>query len=281
MGVRLSALVLVAASLPGMSGAASAAGAGDAVSSSHGPVPAVQALPIDAPADYQLGGAYPLPTGVRVVARDHRESPAGDFAICYVNAFQTQPEQRRWWRARHPDLLLRRRGRAVTDPGWRGEVLLDTRTPERRRALARIVGRWIDGCAAAGFDAVEPDNLDSWTRSRGLLRRSDAVAYSRLLVARAHRVGLALAQKNAASLLGARKRVGWDFVVAEECQVYRECGRFERAYGTAMIEIEYVDAGGRRGFQSACAARGQRIAVVYRDRDLLPAGRRGHVFDTC
>ena len=37
---------------------------------------------------------------------------------------------------------------------------LDTRTDAKRRQLARIVGRWIDGCAADGFDAVEFDNLD-------------------------------------------------------------------------------------------------------------------------
>lgn len=233
--------------------------------------------PVDAPADYQLGGAYPPAPGVRVVARDRMETPAGEYAICYVNAFQTQPDSRRWWRARHPDLLLRHRGREVVDRGWPDEVLLDIGTAARREALAGIVGRWIDGCAADGFDAVEPDNLDSWTRSRGLLRRSDAVAYSRLLVRRAHRAGLAVAQKNTAEVLPVRDRVGWDFAVVEECQVYRECGRFERVYGTAMIEIEYVDA----GFAAACAARGDRVAVVFRDRDLLPSGRPGHVFDTC
>lgn len=241
----------------------------------------VARLPVDAPADYQLGGAYPPVTGVRVVARDRMEPPTGEYAICYVNAFQTQPGARGWWRARHPDLLLRHRGREVADPDWPDEVLLDIGTAARRKALAGIMGRWIDGCAADGFDAIEPDNLDSWTRSRGVLRRSDAVAYSRLLVRRAHRAGLAVAQKNTVEVLSVRDRVGWDFAVVEECQVYRECGRFERVYGTAMIEIEYVDAGGRAGFAAACAARGDRIAVVLRDRDLLPSGRPGHVFDTC
>lgn len=241
----------------------------------------VHVPPIDAPADYQLGGPYPPAPGVRIVARDRTAPPAGEYAICYVNAFQTQGQEVRWWRLRHPDLLLRRKGHMVRDPGWPDEVLLDTRTPARRMALARIVGRWIDGCARDGFDAVELDNLDSWTRSRGLLRRADAVAYSRLLVRRGHDAGVAVAQKNTAELLGARDRVGWDFAVVEECQVYRECGRFERAYGTAMIEIEYDDAGGRSGFAAACEQRGNRIAVVFRDRDLLPAGRPGHVFDTC
>jgi hypothetical protein len=59
--------------------------------------------PVDVPADYQLGGAYPPPAGVGVVARDWREQPAaGAYGICYINGFQTQPEQRRWASVKRP-----------------------------------------------------------------------------------------------------------------------------------------------------------------------------------
>lgn len=243
--------------------------------------PPVRPLPRNAAADYQLGGASRVPPGVTVVARDSSAQPVGEYAICYVNAFQTQPGRLGWWRAHHPDLLLRHRGRLVADANWPDEVLLDIGTRVNRRALARITDRSFRVCAGKGFDAVEPDNLDSWTRSRGQLRRPDAVAYSRLLVRRAHTRGLAIAQKNAVSLAQRRGVVGWDFAVAEECQVYRECDRFTRAYGGAVIEIEYHDAGGRANFTAACAARGAQIAIVYRDRDLVPAGRPGHVYDSC
>ncbi|MCZ9340288.1 endo alpha-1,4 polygalactosaminidase, partial [Streptomyces sp. TRM76130] len=55
--------------------------------------------------DYQLGGPYPPPDGVRVVVRDHTVRPAsGLYNICYVNAFQAQPGAERDWDA---DLLLR------------------------------------------------------------------------------------------------------------------------------------------------------------------------------
>jgi hypothetical protein len=84
-----------------------------------------------------------------------------------------------------------------------------------------LVGGWSDGCAADGFAAVEPDSLDSWTRSRGLLDRADAVALARLLVERAHAAGLAVAQKDAAELTGAGP--GFDFAVAEDCGAYDEC----------------------------------------------------------
>lgn len=214
--------------------------------------------------DYQLAGAYPPAAGVGIVARDWRDSPAaGTFSICYVNGFQTQPEMRRWWQREHPDLVL-----PVKDEQW-NEWLLDTR---RGTDLAAVVGRWIDRCAASGFQAVEFDNLDSWTRSAGVLRRADNVRYARLLIRRAHAAGLAVGQKNAAGL--ARLRL-FDFAVVEECQRYRECDRFTRAYGDQVIEIEYR----RRDFEAACAARS--IPIVLRDRLLRVPGARGYRFATC
>lgn len=243
--------------------------------------PTVALLPVDQPADYQLGGAYPPPPSVGTVTNDRSDPASGTYSICYINAFQTQPGEARWWLTRHANLVLRVHGRPVADRNWSGEYLLDVSSPARRRAVSAIVGGWIDGCARAGYDAIEPDNLDSWTRSRKEISQTDAVAYARLLVDHAHDRGLAVAQKNAAALLPRRAAVGWDFAVVEECQVYQECARFERVYGPAMIEIEYSDAGGRANFSRACRARGDRIAVVYRDRDLVPVGRPGYVFDTC
>lgn len=233
-------------------------------------------------ADYQLGGAYPAPTGVRIVSRDRMERPAsGAYGICYLNAFQTQPADRRWWRTHHRDLLLHdAAGREVTDPGWPGEVLLDTRTPARRAALAGIVGAWIDGCARSRFDAVEPDNLDSWTRSRGLLRRADGIAFARLLTARSHARGLAVAQKNAADLSARGPAIGFDFAVAEECQVYDECSAYTAAYGRRVIEIEYADQG-RRFFTAACRRRRGRASIIYRDRELSRPGTAGYVYARC
>lgn len=229
--------------------------------------------------DYQIGGAYPPAPGVAVVARDRRDRPApGTYSVCYVNAFQTQPAETAWWRSAHPELLLRTAGgELVGDPDWPGEVLLDVSTPARRTAVAGIVGGWIDGCAAAGFRAVEPDNLDSWTRSGGRLTRADALATATLLAARAHAAGLAIGQKNAAELGSAGRAAGLDFAVAEECEPNAECDAYTGAYGRAVVEVEYTE----RGFRAACAARAGRVAVVLRDRDVAPAGAAGHRSEWC
>ncbi|MEV0441744.1 endo alpha-1,4 polygalactosaminidase [Streptomyces spectabilis] len=228
--------------------------------------------------DYQLGGAYPPPDGVRAVARDRGAKPApGRYNICYVNAFQAQPGAKAtaWWRKHHPDLLLRgAHGRLVVDEDW-AEPLLDISTAARRKALLDVVGPWIDGCARAGFDAVEPDNLDSYTRSRGRLDAADGQAFARLLVRRAHERGLAVAQKNTTEFLD--EKLGFDFAVAEECGQYGECGDYAAVYGGKVFDIEYE----KKGFDAACRRWGGRISVVLRDRDVTPAGEDGHVYRRC
>lgn len=234
--------------------------------------------------DYQLGGAYPPAAAVRIVDRDRHDSPArGRYSICYVNAFQTQPEERRWWLRRHPGLLLRVRGRLVPDPGWPGEYLLDTGTAAKRAALARIVGGWIAGCARKGFQAVEPDNLDSWTRAgvHRALTGADNLAYARLLVRRAHALGLAVAQKNAVEVSSVGHRsVGFDFAIAEECSVYGECAGYTRVYGRHVLEVEYTDTP-LAAFTRACARRGGRISIIRRDRDVVPRGAAGYYYRYC
>jgi len=232
--------------------------------------------------DYQIGGAYkPLPS-VRIVDRDRTSHPApGVYNICYVNAFQTQAYQDGWWKKHHPSLLLRRNGTLVEDPGWAGEIILDTSTPAKRHALARVIGGWIAGCAKKGFDAVEPDNLDSNTRSHHLLTVADNMDYAALLAKRAHQVDLAFAQKNDAELAAHwQKKVGFDFAIAEECQVYSECFHYLKAYGNHVIEIEYTD-NGRKYYNQACAARGSRISIILRDRDVVPRGRKAYVYRAC
>lgn len=230
---------------------------------------------------YQIGGAFPPAGDVAIVDRDRAAPPVpGRYNVCYINAFQTQPGEAGWWQRRHRNLLLRRHGHHVVDGQW-NERLLDASTRARRAAIAAIVGVWIDGCAAAGFQAVEPDNLDSWTRSHGALSRADNLALAGLLIGRAHADGLAIAQKNAGELGTAGRRLGFDFAIAEECGRYGECDAYLRAYGASVIEIEYPDSGGLANFASACRRRGGLISVAYRDRLVAPRGAPGYVNRSC
>jgi hypothetical protein len=234
--------------------------------------------PAQARFDYQIGQPYPPPAGVRVVTRDRSAAPVPAlYNICYVNAYQTQQEEIRWWRDHHPDLLLTGAdGHTVRDPDW-NELLLDISTPARRTALAGIVDGWIDACAHAGFNAVEPDNLDSWTRSDGLLTAADALAFATLIIARAHADGLAIAQKNAAEIAGQGRRAGFDFAIAEECADYAECQSYTAAYGNEVIVIEYSAS----GLATACANWGNTLSAVRRDLEVTAPGSAAYVYQTC
>ncbi|MFF2362904.1 endo alpha-1,4 polygalactosaminidase [Streptomyces sp. NPDC058122] len=249
-------------------------GAGEETSASPKPArtaTAVRLPPLHAGFDYQIGGAYPPAADVRVVSRDRSSSPArGLYNICYVNAFQAQPEERGQWPA---DLLLRDAdGKVVVDKDW-NEALLDIRTPGKRRRVAERVGRWFDDCADKGFDAVEPDNYDSYTRSRNLLTPDDATAFITLLARQAHARHLAIGQKNTAELAGLRSRTGLDFAVAEECGEYDECGTYAKAFHDRVVVIEYTDGGLRK----ARAAFGGRLSIVRRDVKVSTPGSADYV----
>lgn len=225
--------------------------------------------------DYQIGGSYTPPSGVTVVSRDRGERPAsGLYNICYVNGFQTQPDEISWWKSNHDELLLKKNGSYVQDSAW-DELLLDVSTSAKREALASIVGGWIDGCATKGFNAVEVDNLDSWTRSSGTLTESNAVEFAKLLATRAHARGLAIAQKNTSELANKGKSViGFDFAIAEQCAEYTtdggrlECQSYVNVYGDHVIVIEYASG----SFDKACKSYGSTLSIVLRDRDVTPGG---------
>jgi hypothetical protein len=242
----------------------------------------VAAPPANGQFDYQIGGGYKPDPAVQIVDRDRTAHPAaGFYNICYINAFQSQAEDAAWWRHHHRSLLLHdARGRLVEDPGWPGEYVLNTATRHSRAGLARIEDRWLDRCKTKGFDAAEPDNLDSNTRSHHLLTRADNFAFAKLLIAHAHHIGLAIAQKNSAEQSRLGSGDGFDFAIAEECQVYSECGQYTKYYGDEVFEVEYTD-NPRKYYTKSCAVRGDQISILLRDRDVTPRGSKRYHYETC
>ena len=256
---------------------ASDADGSDADASMHDSGASIVLPTANAMIDYQLGEAYPPPEGVTWVSRDRNAAPApGLYNVCYVNGFQTQPDERDFWETEHPDLLLRDAGGdVVIDPDW-DEIILDVTTAEKRAALAEIVGGWIAGCADDGFDAIEIDNLDTYARSDGLVSQDDAVAFMRMLSDRAHALGMAIAQKNSTDVLVRAAEMATDFAIAEECNRYDECDAYQAVYGDRVYVIEYRD----QDFDRGCADFPE-LSIVRRDLNLVGPSSSAYRYDGC
>ncbi|CAH0206857.1 MULTISPECIES: endo alpha-1,4 polygalactosaminidase [unclassified Microbacterium] len=237
------------------------------------------APPPDAAFDYQLGGGYEPDAAIAVVVRDRTDAPDPDrYSICYVNAFQTQPGEQDDWPSEA--LLTDEAGDVVIDPDWPDEALLDISDDAAADLVIDRVGNWIRGCGTDGFDAVEFDNLDSFTRSGGAITLDDAVAVARDLVAIAHDAGLAAGQKNAAEHTTVlHDEAGFDFAVAEECAAYDECAAYTDVY-ESILDIEYTDQL-PKPFAELCAQQDTPPTAILRDRDLARPDESGHVYESC
>jgi hypothetical protein len=109
--------------------------------------------------------------------------------------------------------------------------------------------------------------------------KRDAIAYAALLTDRAHSRGPAAGQKNTPQLTRrqARRRIGFDFAVAEQCARYRECAAYRRLHGDRVIDIEYRV----RDFRRACRTVGPRLSVVLRDVAGSTPASPGYRFANC
>ncbi|NGN92355.1 endo alpha-1,4 polygalactosaminidase [Nocardioides sp. KC13] len=247
--------------------------------------PSVALPPTDGVFDYQLGGlADRLTDGtpIDVVVRDATAQPLeGAYNVCYVNGFQTQPGAD--W-SDHPAALLRdASGNPVRDPDWPDEIVLDPSTATARSSILEMVGPAIESCAQSGFDAVEIDNLDTWTRFDSI-SRDGAFALASAYVTAAHDLGLAIAQKNAAEAARtAHDDLGFDFAVVEECGAYSECAAYTDVYGPHVLQIEYPDSLAEAGhsFADVCADPHHAPLTILRDRDLVGQDDAAYVYEAC
>lgn len=150
--------------------------------------------------------------------------------------------------------------------GWPGEKWLDIRQVDK---LAPIIRARLDLCAAKGFDAVEPDNMEVFTNDTGFpLTYEDQLRYALWLADEAHKRGLAIGVKNAhdqvADLLD-----HFDFAITEDCFFGGWCEDmlpFIKA-GKPVFAAEYTDLGG--DFERFCLqSRELRFSTILKNRGL-------------
>lgn len=154
----------------------------------------------------------------------------GAHAVCYVDAGT--------WEDFRPDADSYPAAVKGLSNGWPGERWLDIRATG---VLLPIITARVANCAAAGFDAVDFDNVDGYENDTGFpLTAADQLTFNEDLAAIAHSYNLSVGLKNDPDQLGALEGT-FDFAINEQCAQYGECDEYDQwtAAGKAVVEVEY------------------------------------------
>ena len=133
----------------------------------------------------------------------------------------------------------------------------------RLSVLRPIMTRRLQMCARKHFDALEPDNMDGYSNQTGFkLTARNQLAYDDWVAGEAHRLGLAVFEKNDPEQ-ARQLEPHFDGALDEQCNQYSECGAY-RPYlraGKPVLNAEYKAS----LFPSFCAsdARAGIMGVLY------------------
>ncbi|MCC3274510.1 endo alpha-1,4 polygalactosaminidase [Arthrobacter sp. zg-Y20] len=189
---------------------------------------------------WQLSGSLDLDVDADIFDVDYETTTVeqtaalkakGRHLVCYLSVGSR--EDFRPDAGNFPDTV-----RGKTMDGWPDEQWLDIRQTD---VLLPIMAARMDTCAAKGFDAVEPDNVDGYRNDTGFpLTAEDQLAYNRAVAGLAHDRGLSVALKNDLDQIPALVD-HFDFSVNEECVRYAECGAYQpfTDAGKAVLHVEY------------------------------------------
>ena len=184
-------------------------------------------------------GAYDIDGWNNTAAEVAALHARGLKVVCYMDAGTYEPG--RPDSSTFPTSL---KGSAVS--GWPGELWLDVRPAgPNYAALQASCARASRSCRDKGFDAVEPDNMDSYQNSPGFATTAaDQLAYNEWIATTAHALGLAVFQKNDLDQI-ATLQPFFDGILDEECNKYSECSSLAPyvAAGKPVWDAEYTDDG--------------------------------------
>ncbi|MFC4119729.1 endo alpha-1,4 polygalactosaminidase [Nonomuraea zeae] len=173
------------------------------------------------------------------IVKSLKADKPGRGVVCYLSAGTFED-----WRPDAGQFPAEVLGSPLED--WEGERWLDVRKYTGK--LGEIMKARLDMCKAAGFDAVEPDNVDGYANDSGFpLKAADQLAYNTWFANEAHKRGLAVGLKNDVEQIP-QLLPYFDFAVNEECWEHKECttaqngdygyDQFVKA-GKAVFQVEY------------------------------------------
>lgn len=229
--------------------------------------------PPGTPFQIELDGGVPEDPGARIVEVDWQASASdvavlhanGVYVVCYLSAGTV--EDYRPDAADFPESVI-----GTTLPDWPDERYLDIHELD---SLEPLWAARLDTCSTKGFDAVDPDNIDSYQNASGFpLTADDAVAAMEWLAGAAHGRGMAIGQKNAPELTPLLINM-LDFAVTEECLTQGWCDEMAPYVnaGKPVLAIEYVEDGAT--LDALCpAAEAERLSLLVTTLDLPGTGER-------
>jgi endo-alpha-1,4-polygalactosaminidase (GH114 family) len=178
-------------------------------------------------------------TPASTVAALHRSMPRRGV-VCYIDAGTWEN-----WRPdakKFPKYLL-----GLKNGDWTGERWLDI--ARFHGALSTIMRARVEMCREKGFNAIDFDNVDSYTNDTGFhITAADQLAYDVSLANSAHSLGLSVALTNDIEQIP-QLLPYFDFAIDEQCFEYADCltsqnggkyglNEFVTA-GKAVFDIEY------------------------------------------
>ena len=186
----------------------------------------------------------------QVVEELHRD---GRHVICYINVGAWEE-----WRSDADDFPKEVRGNpyvGFTEEGER-EEWLDIRSD----VVRQIMDKRLQECKDRGFDAVEPDNIDSYDDPEGQIpeektgfsiTKEDQIKYDAWLIEKAHSLGLSIGMKNDQGNVKSTTENGdqledlFDWALTEDCFAQGWCEEMEPFIrkGKAVLAAEYIDDG--------------------------------------
>jgi hypothetical protein len=193
-------------------------------------------------------GAYDIDGWNNTAAEVAALHARGLKVVCYMDAGTYEPG-----RPDSSSFPASLKGKAVS--GWPGEYWLDVRPSGPNYAtLQSIMLARFKTCQQKGFDAVEPDNIDSYQNNPGFpTTAADQLAYNKWIASTVHGLGLAVFQKNDLDQVTALEPY-FDGILDEECNKYSECSTLApyTAAHKPVWDAEYKEDGETTA--SFCAA---------------------------
>jgi hypothetical protein len=187
---------------------------------------------------WQLSGSVSTTKAVEIYDIDGFENTAkkvtslhtaGKHVVCYIDVGGAEEYREDYGQF----LKLEEEGHDVLGnyvEGWPEESWINVR---ELKYIEPIIRARFEMCAAKGFDAVEPDEMEAWLNETGFsITKPEQFAYNKWIAETVHSLGMAVLQKEDGEQT-VEQVPYFDGALVEECNQYGFCNEF----------LPYIEAG--------------------------------------